>query len=291
MEITLSHSGINQTLTFPVLEENGTPLFSVDIGKPELNIYENGELEPRFLDTRAALENYTITSQLRGQFAYADAIRLADIIKSQQGTGNTLTLELSGTDIPDAYPTSPVEVAPAVEQDEALSLTYSPGRRNVVDVELSLTRVNQVRGTATQEAATPTASGTGPLTLSNVNNETVTMSDGLVITRSVGRPNTTIRPGVQDYPQYTDHQKSAYDAFDIQFELVENAQATVVNLARKLIQPQLGRDALTLDFQGLFNMGEFSVVPSGSQALRFQRNAGTKNIENVPTLSLRRVRA
>jgi len=291
MDVTLSHSGINKTLTFPVLQESGTPLFSVDIGKPELNTYENGELQPRFNDTRSGLENYTITSQLRGSSAYADAITLADIIKSRQGSGEELTVQVSGSNIPDAYPTSPVTVAPGAEQEEALSLTYSPGRRNVVDVELSLTRVAQVRGTANQPASTPTTSGSGPLTLQNANNDTIPMTDGIALTRSVGRPNSPIRSGVRNHPNFIDHQKSAYDAFDIQFELVENAQATVVNLARKLIQPQLGRDALTLDFQGLFNMGEFSVVPSGSQALRFQRNAGTKDIENVPTLSLRRVRA
>jgi len=178
MEATITHNGLGESLTFPIMEESGSPLFSVDIGKPELNIYENGELQPRFLDTRSLIENYSITSQLTGPSAYADAIQLADIIKSRTGDNGTLTVELNGTNIPDAYPTSPTTVAPAAEQERAVEFTYSPGRKNV---------------------------------------------------------------------------------------------------------------SLTLDFQGLFGLGSFNVIPDGSQAFRYQRVAGQKDVENAPTLSLRRV--
>jgi hypothetical protein len=269
------------------MQESGTPLFSVDIGKPELSTYESGELNPRFNDSRSGLENYTITAQLRGLSAYSDAITLANIIKSRTGNGAELTVSLSGTDIPSAYPTSATTVAPAAEQERALELTYAPGRRNVVDVELSLTRVNSVRGTANQAATTPTASGSGPTQLTD-GTTTVSMDKGIAITRTVGRPNSTIRSSTSQHPNYIDHRKTAYDAFDIEFQLTDNAQTKVVNLARNLIQPQLGVSPLTLDFQGLFGMGAFDVIPSGSQSLRYQRIAGQKSIENTPTLSLRR---
>lgn len=288
MDVTIAHAGINKSLTFPVMEENGTPLFSVDIGKPELDIYEHGELEPRFNDTRSGLENYTITSQLTGSSAYSDALTLADMLKSRQGGGEELTVQLSGTDIPDAYPTTKTFVAPAAEQEQALSLTYAPGRKNVVDVELSLSRMNQIRGTANQEATTPTATGTGPITLSD-GTTTVSLTEDINISRSVGRPNSVIRSSVSNHPNYIDQRKSAFDGFDIQFQLFDNGPARVVELARDLIQPQLGRSSLTLDFQGVFGMGSFNVIPEGSQAFRYQRNAGQKSIENVPTLSLRRV--
>jgi hypothetical protein len=288
MEATLTHNGLNESLTFPVLSEGGSPLFSVDIGKPELNIYENGELQPRFLDTRSLIENYTITSQLTGPSAYVDAIQLADIIKSRTGNGEELTLELSGTNIPTAYPTSPTTVAPAAEQERALELTYSPGRKNVVDVELQLTRVGNVNGTANQEAITPTTSGSGPATVSN-GTTTVDIFEDIAVTRTVGRPGSSIRGTTNTYPNYTDQRKTAYDAFDIGFQLVENGPAKVVDLARDILGAPLGRDSLTLDFQGLFGMGAFNVMPDGSQAFRYQRIAGQKDIESAPTLSLRRV--
>jgi hypothetical protein len=287
MDATITHNGLNQSVTFPVMQESGTPLFSVDIGKPELSTYESGELNPRFNDSRSGLENYTITAQLRGLSAYSDAITLANIIKSRTGNGAELTVSLSGTDIPSAYPTSATTVAPAAEQERALELTYAPGRRNVVDVELSLTRVNSVRGTANQAATTPTASGSGPTQLTD-GTTTVSMDKDIAITRTVGRPNSTIRSSTSQHPNYIDHRKTAYDAFDIEFQLTDNAQTKVVNLARNLIQPQLGVSPLTLDFQGLFGMGAFDVIPSGSQSLRYQRIAGQKSIENTPTLSLRR---
>jgi len=298
MQATLTHNGLNESLTFPVMEESGTPLFSVDIGKPQLNIYDSsGGLNPRFRDTRSGLENYTVTTQFRGANAYADAIQLADIIKSSQNVVeddsgnitevNTLEFSLSGTDIPSAYPTSATTVAPAAEQEQALQLTYAPGRRNVVDVELTLTRVGDVNGQAVQEATTPTTSGNGPVQLTNGTNS-VNMDKDIVITRTVGRPNTSVRSSPKQQPRLTDPRKTAYDAFDIEFQLTDNAQTKVVNLARNLIQPQLGVSPLTLDFQGLFGMGAFDVIPSGSQSLRYQRIAGQKSIENTPTLSLRR---
>ena len=271
------------------MEESGSPLFSVDIGKPELNIYENGELQPRFLDTRSLIENYSITSQLTGENAYSNAIQLADIIKSRTGDNGTLTVELNGTNIPDAYPTSPTTVAPAAEQERAVEFTYSPGRKNVVDVEAQFTRVGNVNGNANQAASTPTnTEGNGPITISN-GATTVELFEDIAITRTVGRPNSTIRGTTRTYPNYTDHRKTAYDAFDIAFQLYENGPAKVVDLANEILGAPLGRESLTLDFQGLFGLGSFNVIPDGSQAFRFQRVAGQKDIENVPTISLRRV--
>ena len=289
MQATITHNGLGESLTFPIMEESGSPLFSVDIGKPELNIYENGELQPRFLDTRSLIENYSITSQLTGPNAYSNAIQLADIIKSRTGDNGTLTVELNGTNIPDAYPTTPTTVAPAAEQERALELTYSPGRKNVVDVELQLTRVGNVNGNANQEASTPTnTEANGPITVSG-SGTSVNLFEDIAITRTVGRPNSAIRGTTRDYPNYTDQRKTAYDAFDIGFQLYENGPAKVVDIARDILGAPLGRDSLTLDFQGLFGLGSFNVIPDGSQAFRYQRIAGQKDIENVPTISLRRV--
>ena len=288
MDVTITHKGRGDSLTFPVLTEGGEPQFSVDFGKPELNIYEHGELQPRFNDTRSGIENYTIVAQLVGSSAYDDAILLADMIKSRTGPGEELTVELSGNGLTSAYPISETIVAPAAEQERALELTYSPGRVNVVDVQLSLTRVDKVRGGSNQEASTPTTTGSGPVQLTDGTNS-VDMFEDIAITRTVGRPNSQIRSSPREHPNYIDQRKTAFDGFDIAFQMLDNGPNKAERLARDLVQPQLLRDALTLDFQGLFNMGQFSVIPEGSQALRVQRIAGRKDVENAPTLNLRRV--
>jgi len=115
------------------------------------------------------------------------------------------------------------------------------------------------------------------------------MSEDIVITRTVGRPNSQIRSSPRGQPNYIDQRKTAFDGIDIAFQMLDNGPTKAETLARNLVQPQLGRDSLTLDFQGLFNMGNFNVIPEGSQALRIQRIAGRKDVENAPTLSLRRV--
>jgi hypothetical protein len=288
MQATITHKGRSESVTFDILTESGEPQFSVDYGKPELNIYEHGELQPRFNDTRSGLENYTLVAQLVGSSAYADAIKLADLIKSRTGPGEELTIQVSGNGLTSAYPIDETIVAPAAEQERALELTYAPGRVNVVDVQLSLTRVNAVRGGANQDASTPTDTGSGPLKLTDGANP-VTMSEDIAITRTVGRPNSTIRSSPRFDPNYIDHRKTAFDGFDIAFQLLENGPNKAETIARSLIKPPLGRDSLTLDFQGLFNMGQFNVIPDGSQAFRVQRIAGRKNVENAPTLNLRRV--
>ena len=295
MDATITHRGLDESLTFPILEEAGTPLFSVDVGYPELNIYESGELEPRFNDTRSQLETYSLVSQLRGPDAYLEAIQLAEFIKTRTGGAEELTLEVSGEDIPNAYPTTETLVAPAAEQARALELTYAPGRTNVVDVELQLTRINAARGETNQIEVTPTESvdeeegeTPGPIELRN-GSSVVELSDGFSITRTVGRPNTTIRATTSDYPNYTDQRKTAFDGFDIEFQFVEDGPSKADIIKNQIFQARLGRDPLVLDFNGLFDLGAFNVVPDGSQSLRVQRIAAQKSIEQLPTVSLRRV--
>ena len=288
MDVTIQHKGLSESITLPIIEESGTPLFSVDVGYPELNIYESGELEPKFDSQRSQLEQYTLATQLHGASAYDDAITLADMIKSRTGNGEELTVEVSGDDVPTSYPTTETLVAPAAQQRRPLSLTYVPGRTNVVDVELQLTRVGRVTGNANQDAQTPTTTGDGPIRIAR-NGNSVEVSEGINVTRSVGRPNTSIRAIGRDYPNYTDPRKTANDDFSIEFQLIDDAQTKAETIKNDIFEPILERDAITLDFQGLFGMGAFDVVPEGSQAMRVQRLAAQKSIEHLPTMSFRRV--
>jgi hypothetical protein len=290
MDATLTHRGLGLSLTFPIMQESDKPVFSVDYGKPNMNVYQHGELQPRTKESRSRLEQYRIVSQLIGEFAYNDAILLADMIKSRQGgDGDELVLSVSGNNLPEVYPTDEQIVAPAAEQASALKLTYSPGRKNVVDVELTLTAVDTVRGEPSQEAVTPFDTGNGPVTLSR-DNDSIDLTGNLAITRSVGRPNSSIRTTTRPLPLFTDRGKSASDTFDLDMELFGDGPERATTLARDIVRPILGADSLTLDFNGLFNMGAFAVVPDGSQALRLSRVAGRAGIDDVSTLKLLRVR-
>jgi len=290
MDATLTHRGLGTSLTFPIMQESDKPVFSVDYGKPNLNIYEHGELQPRTQESRSRLEQYRIVSQLIGASAYDDAILLADMIRSRTGGGGEeLVLSVSGNNLPDVYPRDEQIVAPAAEQASALKLTYSPGRVNVVDVELTLTAIDSVRGDANQEAVTPSATGDGPVTLSR-DGTSIDLTGDLAITRAVGRPNSNIRTTTRPLPSYTDHRKSVNDSFDLDMELFGDGPERATTLARDIVRPILGKDSLILDFNGLFNMGAFAVVPDGSQALRLSRVAGRAGIDDVSTLKLRRVR-
>ena len=289
MDATLTHRALGTSLTFPIMQESDKPVFSVDYGKPNLNVYEHGELHPRIQESRSRLEQYRIVSQLIGDSAYNDAIVLADMILSRTGgDGNELVLSVSGNNLPEVYPTDEQIVSPAAEQASALKLTYSPGRKNVVDVELTLTAIENVRGDANQEAVTPFATGDGPVTLSR-DNASIDLTGDLAITRAVGRPNSNIRTTTRPLPSYTDRRKSVSDTFDLDMELFVDGPERATTLARDIVRPILGKDSLTLDFNGLFNMGAFNVVPDGSQALRLSRVAGRADIDDVSTLKLKRV--
>jgi hypothetical protein len=180
-----------------------------------------------------------------------------------------------------------INVVPAAGQDQALSIEYNPGWKNYVIVDLSLTRISEIVGSYNQSASTPTAAGTGPIQLSY--NNTIDLVKDVTVERTVGRPKSVVRKSPnKDDPYYIDKYKTAHDSFELSFEITENTITTVNNIV-DMFRTQLARDALTLDFQGLFGMGSFDVVPFGSGALRTQRVSGEQGTNNVPTIQLRRV--
>ena len=278
---TLERGGT--TVSLELIETGGTPVASVDLGKPNLNIQPNGALDPRHIDQFANTESYTLLGRFEGNTAYDDAIALCDLIKSNVAGDETLL----NVDMPE-FDTD-IPVAPAAGQEESVSLNYPPGQKDMVEVDLGLTRYGQLQGSYTipeQQANTPTATGTGPIQLSD-GTTTVSMSRDISVSRSVGRPNSTIRTERNtQYPAFIDNGKAAYDAFELSFEFGENTGTTIQDL-RDLANTRLQRDSLTLDFNGLYGMGAFSVVPAGGQALRHTRVAGEQGIQLVPTLNLR----
>lgn len=282
-DATLSRG--STSVSIKLVEEGGTQLLSTSFGKPEVQVRESGgTLNPRINDRWSGLENYTLIGKL---YDYQTAHDLADLIK----TASTDPLELS---IPsDVYPDT-VTVAPGAGQEGALGLSYPDGRRNLVDVSLSLTRVDpdSIRGAFEgdgQQATTPTTTGTGPVEV-HVGSRTVELpTAGLSLERAVGRPNDTVRrqPSTAD-PRYEVKRKVTSDVFTLAFETVSDIPATLNKLTNNVFREQLGRRGVTVDFNGVLGLGEIQAISTGSAPFRQVHTSGQKWVTS-PTLEFTRV--
>lgn len=276
VDATLSRGGMS--ISLPVRDEAGTPLLARDFGKPNHGVESVNDPDPRpKQDAQSGNETITITTQIH---TYQTALELADLIKAHSG-GEAITL-----DIPLGEYENSISTVPAVGQDEALTLAYPPGQGETINVDLSLSRVNQVFGTNSGFSAdTPRASGSGPITLSS-SSRSVVFERSQTVERSLGRPNSGTFARYSDYPKVQDERKSSYDAFDISLTSIADSVQKVTAL-RNMFRKRRGRDTLTLDFNGLYGMGAFSVVPRGSGALRHVRIAGQAEDQTVPQIQLR----
>ena len=282
MKATISRGSTSVTLPL-VSDSTGTPLAVRGLGKPNLNMQNTGGINPRFADQWSGLDSYTLTGRFVGESAYSDAIALADLVKTNGG-GEPLILNIDSDEFD-----SNIEVAPAAGQQSALSLSYEPGTKDVVIIDVSFTRVQGTRGSVVQEAVTPTASGNGPITIA-ANGQSVELNLDVTVDRGVGRPESSIRKSPQSDPIYTDKAKTAHDEFELTAQVTQNTIPTINDLV-DIFRPQLNRTPVTLNFNGLYGMGEMNVVPSGSEAIRFTRNAGQNGISIIPKITLRRVQA
>jgi len=283
--LTATLSRGSTSVDIPIVEEENTPLITISNGKPELQIRKTQEaLDPLFQDRYSQLQQFDIQGRFFGQGAFADAITLTDMIKT--GDPDTaLTLDAPLPEIP-----TDVMVAPSVGSDQALDVAYNPGRRNWVELDLGLTRISKLQGSIDQQAQTPTASGSGPITLSD-GTATVEIDTGVQVNRSVGRPNSNAsRTPNARFPRYVEKPKTASDSLSLSFRDI-STDVTDTQALINMISQQLGTTPLTLDFNGLFNFGSFEVVPDGSAAFRTQRLSGFADTSNVPALDLRVVRA
>jgi hypothetical protein len=278
VDATLSRG--STSIDIPLEEESGTLLLSATFGKPNITVRDSGgTLNPRVSDRFSGLESYQLVGKL---FDYQTTHDLADLIKSASTT--PLELEIPNPSYPDV-----VTVAPAAGQDTALTLNYPAGQKNIVDVELSLTRVGDVRGVGSQQATTPTATGTGPVEV-RTNGTTVELpTAGLSLERTVGRPNDAVRrvPSQPD-PRYEVKNKVTNDVFTFSFETLANIPETLNALTDNIFREQLGRSGVTVDFNGVLGLGEIEAIPTGSSPFRQVHQAGQGWVSN-PVLEFRRI--
>ena len=278
MKATLERG--DTTIELPLYQESGTPVVATDLGKPEQDIQKSGSLNPRNSDQRSQTRTYTLACRFTSSNAYENVLELADLLKSSSaGAGTYLSIPMPEFD-------NPILVAPSTEN--AVDITYDPGGRNNVDVALSLTRVKETIGNTLHEAQTPRASGSGPVEISD-GRKTVPLVNDLQVSRSISRPESTIRGTTRQYPNYIDHAKAADDSFELSCQFLNDA-VTKRNALEDMFGNPLGRSSLSLDFNGLYGMGEFSVTPTGSNAIRFVRQSAEQGVIQVPSMNLRVVR-
>jgi len=278
---TLSQGGT--TVEIPLLGEGGNILSAVDLGKPDLIVHdEGGSPFPRVQDQWSGFGQFNINGVFRGPTAYSDVIALVELLLSD-GNGETMTLDIP--DLPELD--SNIPVAPSAEADRALNLNYQPGRTEHVEIDLGLTRIGQTLGGYNRTITTPTATGTGPIELSD-GTTTVQLINDIVVDRYVGRPNDVVRKSQGTFPRYEIKPKVVNDEFELSLIYTDDVATKTSQIASLFKQP-LGRTGLELRFNGTYGLGTFDVIPSGSGALRHVREAGKEDVSIIPTVNLRRI--
>lgn len=279
MNVTLRRG--NTSVDIPLLEQGGSPLFVADFGKPNQSIYEKGgTLDPRIQDNWSGLTNYNIVGRLN---SYTEANTLADLVKSCDPSEDLL-LDIPLPEHPDT-----AKVNPIAGGNNALVLTYPPGYKEHVQVELGLTRVSSLEGNTEnlQINQTPTDSGSGPIQIDTGKN-TIEIKTGVTVTRTVGRPNDVIRKTTATPDPYLIQKaKYAVDEFGIEFQELESGAEVMGKLTNDIFRSNYGKRGFDLRFNGVYGLGSFTVAPVGSAPFRQVRLSGERNVINVPSLDLR----
>jgi hypothetical protein len=277
-------------VTIPLLESSGTPLFSVDFGKPHANIHKNsGSINPRVQDRWSSQINYTIVGRFTaGDFsdnAFEKAIELADLIKGDPDDRLIMQPPDEFSELDDI-----IRVAPQAGNPSCLQIGYPKGYTDHVTVQLQLSRVSSSITDPSRDISTPTASGNGPIELI-ANGNIVEVDTDVSVSRSVGRPNDSMTKSLSSFGRYIYKNKVTADRFSLSFQLTDNIQSKLVTITDEIFRQPLGRSGILLDFNGLYNLGQFRVFPEGSAPLRYQRRAGHGGGQiNLPTIDLRVIR-
>jgi len=278
MKVTLSRG--STSVDIPLVEESGEQLITKSLGLPNLRVADSGGTNfPRTQDNWSGLQNYSIVGRL---FDYSKAHTLADLIASADPSA---PLELSPT-LPEFDAT--IQVAPSAGSDQALSLTFPPGRRQNINVGVELTRVNLVDGNP-QTVTTPTATGSGPIQITAGGTTVDVPPTALEVERTVGRPNdVTRRNSSASDPDYYPKRKPVSELISLSFQDISGTTTFFNDLTTAIFETRLGRQPVRLDFNGMYGFGEFAVMPTGSAPFRHLRQAGDKAIFS-PSLEFTRV--
>jgi hypothetical protein len=96
---------------------------------------------------------------------------------------------------------------------------------------------------------------------------------------------------LNDLGRYIYKNKVTADRFSLSFQAVNNIQSKLSTITNDIFRQNLGRQGILLQFNGIFQLGEFRVFPEGSAPIRYQRRAGYGEEQiNLPTIDLRVIR-
>jgi len=276
----------SESVTIPIKDDAGTPLVSRSFGAPNHDIEVVGEPDPRqTFDNASRAETIAIETRL---FDTTTILDLADLIKAHSG-GTPITL-----DIPlDEYDDN-ILVAPSPGSQEAATFEYEP-TANYAATTLTLARVDSIEGTDsafrsdTPRASGQGTSGAGPVVLAG-NGISVEFPRDITVERSVGRPNVNmLRSQGRTYPKLIDERKSSFEGISLSLTSISDAVTKVTNL-RNMFRQFRGRDTITLNMNGLYGMGRFTVIAeTGGEAVRHVRISGRRRAtdQSVPKVDLR----
>ena len=280
VDVTLSRSG-GSSVDVSLFGGGGDLVTARDVGKPTANTHAVGAEDPRHQDYQNASTVWTVAGVLIGSSAYADAKTLAEsVIKPR--LSNPLTLDASALPSRSTY-----SVVPASES--ACTLTYVPGKLDVVGVQLSLAEVDSLNG-GTQDSAAAQTPASGRGIRIDRGGTSVDFTVDNAVTRTVGRPGIQLNPATRELPIAIDENAPASDTFELSGVFVTSADSTVQTLEEDIVRPPLGNSTLSLEFLGNeYGLAKYDVVPTGSQSLRTSLSAGQTGIQNVPKMELRTV--
>jgi hypothetical protein len=278
MNVTFNQGA--SSVSLPLIDEGNTPLFISDFGKPNQTIREGmGTIDPRVTDEWSSLRNFNMVGKM---FDYDDAIDLADMFKSIFKDVD-MTIQPNLPEYEDE-----IKAFAQAGNGQALSLQYDPGYKDYIQVEASVTQYGEKLGEHPDAFYnTPRKTGNGPVQL-KVAGKTIDLGTDLTVTRTIGRPSDVFRgrPGTA-YPVFVGKAKSATDRFSIGFQKLSDGVDAMNTITKEVFEVPLGRNGIGLDFNGIFRLGEFTVVPEGSASFRQTRRAGENEVIIVPTLDLR----
>lgn len=285
VQATISRNDISVDLQVEAEGARTTVIESVS--KPEQDFKVISQEDARVSDQFAAVRSFNpITGYIDGPSAYEDALILAEDLVKPHSDGVPLTIDLSNLE---GFGTYDV----AVNNSNALKLTYPPGQRNWVQVQLNVTQVDAVDGGDQSTSITPsstTSNDGGSVTISNPRSgQSVTIEHGLTVTRTVGRPNSKIRPDI-DEVTLVDHTRTAEDVFEIGGRLVSDTARADSREFINLLSTPLAREGLELTFNNsLYGLGTYTVAPTGSEAGRRVINASEPGMVTLRNITLRTI--
>jgi hypothetical protein len=89
-------------------------------------------------------------------------------------------------------------------------------------------------------------------------------------------------------PRYQVKPKVANDVFTLSFKTLDDIPETLNAITDSIFREQLGRQGVTLDFNGVLGLGAIEAIPTGSSPFRQVHQAGKSWVVN-PTLEFTRI--